>query len=218
MNQATTDQPINAGFLGGPPQVFDHVGREQLAVLLDFGLIPTSTVCDFGCGCLRGGKWIIPLIDEGNYCGIEPMEHMVQRGIDEFLTPQMNELKKPRFSHNDQFDCAPFAPTKFSHFIARSVWTHACKRQIAQMLDSVARFGTEDCAFLTSYRPARPFRNEDYTGDTWVGRSHESADPGMIRHSLAAIRQLCAQRGLKAENVRSRKVVNGQPWCLVTRA
>lgn len=215
---STTQEPINAGFLGGPPKDFDRVGREQLGVLMDYGLVPESTVCDFGCGCLRGGRWVIPLIGEGQYCGIEPMEHMVERGIEDFLGRPMYELKRPRFDHNDRFDCSVFAPTKFSHFIARSIWSHASKRQIGQMLDSVAAHGTDDCVFLASYRPARLFGRKDYMGDEWVGRSHESAEPGMIRHALKSIRKLCAERGLRADHVRHREVVNDQPWCLVRRA
>ncbi len=217
MTDPTNDKPINAAFLGGPPQDFDRAGREQLAALLDYGLVPTSTVCDFGCGCLRGGKWIIPLIDAGNYCGLEPMEHMVEKGIAEFLTPEMNALKHPRFDHNDRFDCSAFAPTRFTHFIARSIWSHASKRQIGQMLDSVVAHGTDDCVFLASWRPTRLLAGRDYWGDEWVGKSHESAEGGLIYHSLKWIRRACAERGLRAQRMRHRVVVNDQPWCLIRR-
>ena len=217
MDDSGENKPINADFLGGPPKDFDRAGREQLGALLDYGLVPTSTVCDFGCGCLRGGKWIVPLIDAGNYCGIEPMEHMVEKGIAEFLTPEMNGLKRPRFDHNDRFDCGVFAPITFTHFIARSIWSHACKRQICQMLDSVAAHGTDDCVFLASFRPSLPFGYDDYKGDEWVGRSHECGEGGMIKHSMGWIRRACKERGLRAERVKHRVVVNHQPWCLIRR-
>ncbi|PYP82285.1 MAG: hypothetical protein DMF61_26785, partial [Blastocatellia bacterium AA13] len=38
---------------------------------------------------------------------------------------------------------------------------------------------------------------EDYAGESWVGTSHESNTPGVIRHSLAWITSVCSRRGLK---------------------
>mgnify|MGYP001348429059 CR=1 FL=1 len=208
-------KPMNADFLGGPPGVFETVGREQLAVLLEHGLSFESTVLDIGCGCLRGGRWIIPLLEPGHYCGIEPQMDMVRKGLERFLEPGMAELKRPRFEHNDRFDASSFG-VKFTHFLARSVWTHASKRQIGAMLDTVRAHGTEDCVFLTSMRPARALRNEDYTGDAWVGRSHESEEGGMVRHSMAWVKKAASERGLRAALI-ARRAVNGQPWCLIRR-
>ena len=52
MNDSATTQQQQ--FLGGPPEVFETVGREQLAALLDFSLGPERRVIDIGYGCLRG--------------------------------------------------------------------------------------------------------------------------------------------------------------------
>lgn len=206
---------MNADFLGGPPEVFERVGREQLAVLLEFGLSPESTVLDIGCGCLRGGRWIIPLLEAGHYCGLEPQVDMVRKGLERFLDAGIAELKRPRFDHNDRFDAGVFG-VKFTHVLARSVWTHASKAQIGLMLDAVRAHGTADCMFLASMRPARLFRGEDYVGEEWVGRSHESDEGGMVRHSMRWVKRAAAERGLRAELIR-RRAVNGQPWCLVRR-
>lgn len=215
MTAATVPQPMNADFLGGPPEVFETVGREQLAVLLAHGLSFDSTVLDIGCGCLRGGRWIIPLLAPGHYGGIEPQVAMVRKGLERFLEPGMAELKRPRFEHNERFDASPFG-MKFTHVLARSVWTHASKPQIGLMLDAVRDHGTPDVVFLASMRPARPFRSEDYTGDDWVGKSHKSEEGGMVRHSMAWVKRAASERGLSARLLR-RRAVNGQPWCLVTR-
>lgn len=202
-------------FLGGPPEVFDEVGREQLGALLDFGLAPDSTVLDIGCGCLRGGKWIIPLLNPGGYCGIEPNAEMLQYGLEHILDPEMARIKRPRFDHNDRFDCSVFE-VKFTHMIARSVWTHADKSQIGLMLDGAAQCGTGDVVLLASYRPAKWYKNNDYKGVGWVGRSHESDQSGMVCHSFSWIALACRQRGLVASRV-NRPVVNGQPWIAVRR-
>ncbi len=54
--------------------------------------------------------------------------------------------------------------------------------------------------FLASYLPAQS-SNDDYQGDRWVGTSHESAVPGVIRHSLEWILRQCEARGLEAREM-----------------
>lgn len=213
MNDPATTQEQQ--FLGGPPEVFETVGREQLAALLDFRLGPESRVIDIGCGCLRGGKWIIPLLEVGHYCGLEPNREMLNYGLTHIVDPEIIRLKQPRFDHNDRFDFTVFN-TQFTHFIARSVWTHADKVQIGAMLDGVAKTGTRDAVFLASWRPAHWYKNDDYRGTGWVGRSHESDQSGMICHSYSWIARACRERGLAVSRV-SRPVVNGQPWLAIRR-
>lgn len=214
MNEPSSAQEQQ--FLGGPPEVFDAVGREQLAALLDFGLSPQSILLDIGCGCLRGGRWIIPLLETSHYCGIEPNTEMLAYGLKSIVDPEIIRIKQPRFDPNDRFDFSVFG-TKFTHFIARSVWTHADKAQIGAMLDGVAQCGAPDAVLLASFRPARWYKGDDYNGVGWVGRSHESDQSGMICHSFRWIASACRQRGLRASRV-DRPIVNGQPWIAVQRA
>ncbi|MEO1129173.1 MAG: class I SAM-dependent methyltransferase [Planctomycetota bacterium] len=216
MEQHNDVAVANADFVGGPPDEFDRLGREQLGVLLDHGLTFESRLLDVGCGALRGGRWVIPLLDPGHYCGIEPQPHMVERGLREFVSDGIVELKQPRFDYNDQFDFSVFG-VEFTHFIARSVWSHTSKQQIELMLDGVAAHGTSDCVCLASFCPAGLFGAGDYKGDGWIGKSHESTEGGIVRHSLGWIRKAAAARGLQADIVRTRRVVRGQPWCIVTR-
>ena len=204
-----------AGFLGGPAGRFDSAGREQLAALLEHELTPESTVLDIGCGCLRGGRWIIPLLATGHYCGIEPNREMLERGLRDFLDPGIAELKQPRFDHNDRFDLSVFDET-FTHMIARSVWSHAAKPQIETMLDGVAKVGSEKMVFLTSFiEPSR--KRRDYQGSEWVGISHESSKAGLVAHSFRWIKTVCAARGLAAE-LSKRPPLGGQTWIAITRA
>ena len=158
---------MNEDFTGGPPEDFDKAGREQLIALLEHDLLPTSTVADIGCGALRGGRWVIPLLDPGHYCGVEPNRSMVAAGLEQNLDPEVLRLKRPRFSYNSEFDLSEF-DTRFSHVLMRSVWTHASKRQIEASLDSIATWGTKDVVVLTSViEPSRnPLnRRRDYQGD-----------------------------------------------------
>ncbi|CAG0947608.1 hypothetical protein ANRL1_04330 [Anaerolineae bacterium] len=102
-------------FLGGPLQVFETAGRKLLTVLLSEGLTPSSNVLDIGCGCLRGGYWLIHFLDEGCYFGIEPNTEMLEAGINIVLEPGLADLKRPRFDHNAEFDFAIFKE-KFDFF------------------------------------------------------------------------------------------------------
>src|SRR3954454_18606924 len=60
------------GFLGGPFEDFERVGRLQLVTLVQQGLNPSSKVLDVGCGSLRAGYWLMNFLEPGGYHGIEP--------------------------------------------------------------------------------------------------------------------------------------------------
>jgi hypothetical protein len=210
---------INADFLGGPAHLFEAAGREQLIVLLEHGLTFESYVCDIGCGALRGGRWVIPLLEPGHYCGIEPARAMLERGLREFVPDRMLEFKRPRFDHNDRFDLGVFG-VRFSHVVARSIWTHASKPQIEAMLDGFAAHGTDDAVMLASFFPAgESKKSEDYLGVEWVGRSHLSEAKGTVGHSWEWIAESCRRRSLVAGRVdRPPLQEGGQIWCAVTRS
>jgi hypothetical protein len=214
----TIDDP-NADFLGGPPHLFEAAGREQLMVLLEHGLTFDSYLLDVGCGALRGGRWLIPLLEPGHYCGIEPAESMLARGLRDFVPAEILEIKRPRFDHNDRFDFSVFN-VRFTHVLARSIWTHAAKVQIEAMLDGFAACGTDDAVFLASFHPAGdPGEREDYEGEDWVGRSHQSEEGGTVGHSWSWIAEACEARQLTAALLnRDPLQKKGQVWCAVRRA
>jgi SAM-dependent methyltransferase len=182
------------GFLGVPLETFEQGGREQLIALLNEGLTPESKVLDIGCGCLRVAYWLIRFLDPGCYFGIEPASVRVDYGLRYLFAPEEIEGKRPHFDFNANFDSSVFG-VKFDFFLAGSIWTHASKRQVEATLDGFVRDSTAKGIFLASYLPARSLE-EVYEGDRWVGTSHESDTPGVIRHSLEWIVQQCEARGL----------------------
>jgi hypothetical protein len=187
-------------YLGGLPENFESGGRKQIITLLSQGMNPNSKVLDIGCGCLRGGYWCIHFLDEGCYFGIEPNIEMLNGGIRILLEPGLMESKKPRFDNNEVFDFAVFGE-KFDFFVARSIWSHASKPQIQQMLDGFVSTAKPESIFITSYLRPTIFK-PDYKGATWVGRCHKSSVKGFVHHSLSWIRKECAQRGLDVEEIR----------------
>jgi hypothetical protein len=196
-------------YLGGLLNNFEIGGRKLLITLLSEGIIPSSKVLDIGCGCLRGGYWLIHFLDEGCYFGIEPNVEMVNGGVKILLEPGLADLKKPKFDHNDVFDFKVFGE-KFDFFVARSIWTHASKLQIQKMLDGFLKTSKPESVFITSYLKPTLFK-PDYKGTKWIGRSHETIGqsfpakkPGFVHHSWSWIQTECAHRGLTVKEIKGK--------------
>jgi len=213
--QARAEEMISRhGFLGVPAETFAQAGRRQLIALLGEGLSPESRVLDIGCGCLRAAYWLIHFLDPGCYHGIEPARQRVELGLRYLLTPEEVVLKRPRFDFNPHLDTSVFG-IPFEFFLAGSIWSHASKGQIGTTLEAFLRDSTPAGVFLASYLPARS-ADEDYQGDRWVGTSHESDTPGVIRHSLTWITEQCQSRALQVEELPG-PAFDGQLWLRIKR-
>ncbi|MEM9555639.1 MAG: class I SAM-dependent methyltransferase [Acidobacteriota bacterium] len=198
--QTRADQMLDEnGFLGVPRETFEAGGRAQFVRLMQHGLLPESRVLEIGCGCLRVAYWLTRFLDSGCYAGIEPAHRRVELGRRHLFAPGELEAKSPRFDHNAEFATGVFE-TQFDYFLAGSIWTHCSKAHIRTMLEGFLRWTPPGGIFLTSYLPAES-PEQDYMGGTWVGTSHESDVPGVIRHSLAWIEAECALRGLSLEEL-----------------
>lgn len=221
-NYATDVEPMvpraealaaNGVFLGGPARDFERLGRLQFATLVEHGLWPDSKVIDIGCGALRAGYWLLHFLEPGCYFGLEPNREMVELGIREFLEPHLLERAQPRWAHNEDFDFNVFG-VQFDFFLARSIWTHASKRQISKMLDGFVATAAPTAVMLASYfKKPRISRGEkrEYLGDEWVGRSHTRNRPGRAYHSYSWIESECRRRGLGLLEL-DKPPVNDQRW------
>jgi hypothetical protein len=199
-------------FLGGPRRKFISAGRGQLQILLDHGLVPNDRVVDVGCGALRGGWWILNFLRPERYFGIEPNREMLQAGIDVMLGADLMAEKRPKFSNADNFDLTAFGVI-FDFAIARSVWTHTSRDQIRAMLRSFHRCSHEKSLILTSIVEPKPGEPE-YGGESWLGKSHESATAGLAKYHFATIRDLCSEEGFFAEAL---GISDAQRWVRVSR-
>jgi SAM-dependent methyltransferase len=200
-------------FLGGPVEDFERVGRQQLVTLIHDGLRPQSSVLDVGCGCLRGGYWLIHFLGPGRYFAIEPNRDMVEAGLSHILERGLADEKRPSFAHNDDWDFSVFG-VGFDYVVARSIWTHASKRDISAMLDSFVAVAAPGAKLFASYLPAG-WGRRDYRGTGWVGRSHRQDEPGLVHHSKRWLAAECRNRGLGVEELRD-GVINRQRWLRIT--
>jgi SAM-dependent methyltransferase len=201
-------------FTGGPPEQFEMLGRMQFAMMVREGIYPWSKVLDIGCGCLRGGYWMIHFLDAGCYFGIEPNTAMVEAGFKEIIGPEIMEEKRPTIDNNDQFDASVFG-VRFDAFLARSIWTHASKPQIRIMLDHFVKLGTENAFFMASYLPPK-FPWQDYKGVEYRGKSHKSNVGDLVCHSFKSIESECKVRGLFIREL-SDGVLLGQKWLKIAK-
>jgi SAM-dependent methyltransferase len=186
-------------FLGGPLPAFEISGKKALMTLLNLGLMPQSKVLDIGCGCLRNGYWLIHFLDECSYFGIEPNIEMLNAGLNSIVEKEVIDRKQPKFDNNDRFEFSVFEES-FDFYLARSIWTHSSKTQIKTMLDNFLETSNEGAVFLTSYQEPTIFKR-DYKGSHWIGKSHTSKTPGIVRHSFRWIRKECSLRGLVAREI-----------------
>jgi hypothetical protein len=204
-------------FLGGPIEIFEEAGRKTLMLMINEGLTPQAKVLDIGCGCLRTGYWLIHLLQKGYYYGIEPNIQMLEAGRHQILEAEILDLKKPQFSTNSEFCFSIFA-TQFNMYLARSIWTHASKLQIKLMLDGFLNTAEKNAVFLSSYIEAKDPRSE-YFGEEWIGKSHCSQTPGMVRHSFRWIESECTLRNLLITKIKDQIFEFGnQAWLRIERA
>jgi len=201
-------------FLGVPASNFYTGGSEHFDFLIAAGLRPHSHLVDIGCGVLRVGYWLINYLDPGAYFGIEPHQGRLAIGKETIVGPDALALKRPRFDTNAAFDTSVFG-ARFDYFLAYSIWSHASKRQILQMIQSFVRDAKPDALFLTSYLPAAD-ANSDYQGDAWFGTSHESGTPGCIHHAFPWIERVCSEYGLSVSQLGTGKTYP-QDWLAISR-
>jgi SAM-dependent methyltransferase len=186
----------------------------QFAMLVREGIYPWSRVLDIGCGCLRGGYWLIHFLNRNGYYGIEPNTAMVQAGFDNIVEPEVARDKRPVIESNDTFDASVFG-VEFDAFLARSIWTHASKPQICTMLDNFVRHTSDRAFFLASYLPARwPW--EDYKGIEYRGKSHNCNVGDLIKHRYEWIEAECKHRNLYVRQLPDGVLLN-QRWLKIAK-
>lgn len=176
----------------GPPDRFDFMSGTQFNLLFCLGLREGHRVLDFGCGSLRLGRLLIPYLRKGGYFGIDPNRWLIEDGIAGELGNDIVALKAPRFSFNDDFDCAVF-DTAFHFIMAQSILTHAGPDLTARLLHSFRSVMEADGICLFTYRHAESGKADHPDGWHY---------PQVIFYEHAEIERLVAAAGLTGRRLR----------------
>jgi len=143
----------------GPEELFDLIGAQQFCVLVGQGLRAHHRLLDVGCGCLRGGRFFIPYLDSGNYCGVEPDKELVNEGIAVELGQFWMGQKAPVFWHFDDWELSRLAdmgrkfgsPADFEYVLAQSILSHAGRDIAATLFDETYKVLVDGGQFVGTF-------------------------------------------------------------------
>lgn len=121
----------------GPPGQWDFMGATQFRLLTALGLREHHRLLDIGCGSLRAGRLLIPYLNPGCYCGIEPNMWLVEDAIAAEIGPETIARKQVRFSDSARFEAESFG-MRFDFIVAQSIFSHAGPDMLAEALPRLA--------------------------------------------------------------------------------
>lgn len=125
------------------------IGKRQYHFLVSQGLRSDHKFLDVACGSLRLGQYIIPMLEKGNYFGIEGEKVLVDMGIENEFLFDVIEKKSPRFSYNYDFDMSFCDEYDFA--IAQSLFTHLVKEDISKCFKAMSAVAKSGSKFYFSF-------------------------------------------------------------------
>jgi len=154
-----------------PPNNFQTTwelfGDWQIDILKKYGLKKGNTFLDVGCGPLRLGMRVIPFLDGGNYCGMEPYFPYIELG--KSLAREIGINSKFQVICSGNFDFDKFG-LKFDMGMAQSVFTHLSREQIEACVKSLCEVMKPTGKFIFTY----------IAGDKSYGFLYEGRFPVMV--------------------------------------
>ncbi|MGD0815396.1 MAG: class I SAM-dependent methyltransferase [Verrucomicrobiota bacterium] len=134
-----TEAEISSGehrqFVGG---MWEEIGSLQFEFLKKKGLAPRHRLIDIGCGCLRGGVYFVPYLEQHHYYGIDINASLIEAGKKELFKHTGNIDKKPDLRVTDRFDMVQFG-AQFDYALAISVFTHLYANHIGRCLVEIKK-------------------------------------------------------------------------------
>lgn len=118
----TASPDAHRGAIGG---LWEELGALQRDFLLGQGLKPTDRLLDLGCGSLRAGVKLVPLLEPAHYYGLDLLQALLDAGYDREIVPAglSDRLPRTNLLANDDFDARAFGVT-FDVVLAQSLFTH----------------------------------------------------------------------------------------------
>ena len=147
----------------------------QLSFMHRRGLTSSSTVLDLGCGPMRLGSVLIPLLKDGWYYGQDINPSTIAFGEEVLREAGIPEQAPYTLFASDQFVLElvdrpveiAFANSLFSHLTLNSIFT-----ALLQLQTVLARLDARDV--LRWNQAARPIRFNGDTNETYLSRSYHT--------------------------------------------
>jgi cyclopropane fatty-acyl-phospholipid synthase-like methyltransferase len=114
-------------FLGGKHEHWSKRGEFQLFMLKLFGLEPTNSLLDIGCGPLRSGEYFIDFLNAGNYYGIDYNSDFISIAK-QIVKKEHLSAKRPRLKEVNNFRLKSLYDT-FDFVLLFSVLNHCNEKQ-----------------------------------------------------------------------------------------
>ena len=174
----------------------------QLSFLKRCGLSSSTTVLDLGCGPMRLGSVLIPLLKDGWYFGQDINPNTIAFGEDVLREAGISKQAPYTLFSSDQFDLSPvdrpiqlaFSNSLFSHLTLNSIFTALLRLQ-----DVLTPSGVLYATFFSS-EPGRPWlmpQPRNKWGREFDTYSHQ--DP--YHYPLPLLKDLARQAGFRLDLV-----------------
>jgi len=133
--QRRVDQRLHRDAIGG---LWTELGDLQLSFLIEQGLRPSHKLLDIGCGAGRLAVKVVPLLDQGNYFGIDVSTALLSAAKEELDAIGVgSRLHGNALQATPNFSLDAVTP-EFSFGIAQSVFTHLPISEFRRCLEAVA--------------------------------------------------------------------------------
>jgi SAM-dependent methyltransferase len=178
-------------FVGG---MWDEIGSLQFEFLKAQGMTPAHRLIDIGCGCMRGGVFFVPYLEQRRYYGIDINASLIEAGKKELFKNPRNISKQPDLRVSDRFDIAQFG-VQFDYALAISVFTHLYVNHIGRCLAEVKKaLAPRGKFFATFFQAPSPLHLATITHRPGGIVTHFDRDP--FHYSLAEMETLAHFAGL----------------------
>jgi SAM-dependent methyltransferase len=137
----------------GPPQDYDLIAATTFGLMTSLGLRQHQRVLDVGCGSLRVGRLLIPYLNAGNYCGVEPNRWLVDAGITRETGRDQLRIKRPKFHFSTSTRELP-ADERFDMAVAQSIFSHCGADFVATWLADISARLADDGLLVATYLPS----------------------------------------------------------------
>jgi hypothetical protein len=131
---------------------FDFMAASQFSLLHWLGLRANHKFLDYGCGCLRLGRLLIPYLDMGNYHGYEPNFWL----IEEFTHNEPNDI----FLYKPELKKYLDLTQKFDYIMLHSILTHTGVDLFEDTIKQLAAISHDQTIIISSFYVSKLLSNK----------------------------------------------------------